>query len=354
MFPVGMEVNATSPESYPEFQVADKLWKYCSPIMIALGTIGNVFCIVTLLRKNLRRQTTVIYLVTLSVNDLVVLYSGLLRQWMLKAFDLDIRHLSEFSCKLHLWVVYLSLDSSAWILVVVTLERVALVWFPHASKSKCNKKVAAVILSSLVGTMMLINSHLLFGVGNVTTINGNSTVLKICFYENQRYQDFFVNVWPWIDLAKFNALPFVIILIGNICIVSNVIKNHRKVHRTVAPQGTQQRLKKLNSMSATLIVLNTAFLVSTTPISIYLAFYEKWTKNASFHDKARLQLAWAVVNLLMYSNNTLNFLLYCVSGGNFRKEIRHLCRGATQNTEATRATTLVRRSIAKQTLSAVG
>lgn len=342
LFSVSMQDNATSPESYPEYHFAIYLWKYCSPIMIALGTVGNIFCIVTLLRKNLRQQTTVIYLVALSLNDLIVLYSGLLRHWIIQSFDVDVRLLSELSCKLHLWVVYMSLDTSGWILVVVTLERVALVWFPHASKARCNRTVAGCILGVLIGTTMLINSHLMFGIGDVTNTESNKTVFEHCYYENDSYKRFYLDIWPWIDLAKFNAIPFLLILIGNVIIITSVVKNHQKLKRTVVPQGTRNRMKKVNSMTATLIVLNTAFLLSTTPISLYLAFYKEWSANASHHTIARLTLFWAVANLLMYSNNTLNFLLYCVSGGNFRKEIRHLCRRhPTSNTEATRATTLV-------------
>lgn len=342
LFSVSMQDNATSPKSYPEYHFAIYLWKYCSPIMIALGTVGNIFCIVTLLRKNLRQQTTVIYLVALLLNDLIVLYSGLLRHWIIQSFDVDVRLLSELSCKLHIWVVYMSLDTSGWILVVVTLERVALVRFPHASKARCNRTVAGCILGVLIGTTMLINSHLMFGIGDVTNTESNKTVFEHCYYENDSYKRFYLDIWPWIDLAKFNAIPFLLILIGNVIIITSVVKNHQKLKRTVVPQGTRNRMRKVNSMTATLIVLNTAFLLSTTPISLYLAFYKEWSANASHHTIARLTLFWAGANLLMYSNNTLNFLFYCVSGGNFRKEIRHLCRRhPTSNTEATRATTLV-------------
>jgi hypothetical protein len=339
---VEMPGNDTSPSSYPEFHVGADLWKICSPIMIILGTFGNIFCIVILLRKNLRRHTTVVYLVALSFNDLLVLYTGLMRQWIKITFEVDVRLLSEFSCKFHMWMVYVSLDTSAWILVIVTLERVALVWFPHSSKSRCNKHMAGVILGCLLGTVMLVNAHLMYGIGDVTTTEGNQTTSEQCYYENNEYKQFYIDIWPWIDLAKFNAIPFAIILIGSICIVTNFINRQRKLNARVAPQGIQQKGKQVNSMTVTLIALNTAFLISTTPISIYLAFYNKWSKNASDHDSARLVLIWAIVNLLMYTNNTINFLLYCVSGSNFRKEIGSLWRGKKPKTgETSRATAVI-------------
>uniref|UniRef100_A0A8W8HXJ5 G-protein coupled receptors family 1 profile domain-containing protein n=1 Tax=Magallana gigas TaxID=29159 RepID=A0A8W8HXJ5_MAGGI len=163
--------------------------------MIVLGTIGNIFSIVVLLQKSMRRQTTVMYLVALSFNDMAVLYIGLLRYWILATFEIDVRHFSEFLCKVHIWLVYVTVDTSAWILVVVSFERLALVWYPH---------------------------------------------------------------------------------------------------------------------------------ISNTPVSIYLAFYETFSADISSYTTARLVLAWAITNLVMFMNNTINFLLYCVGGENFRRECRRL------------------------------
>jgi hypothetical protein len=42
-----------------------------------------------------------ISLVVLAVSDLIVLYTGLLRQWIYMVFDLDIRKLGPAICKLH-------------------------------------------------------------------------------------------------------------------------------------------------------------------------------------------------------------------------------------------------------------
>lgn len=323
-FPVETSTNISSPASYPEFHVGKNLWKYCSPVMLILGTIGNVFSILILTRKSLRIQaTTAVYLVALSLNDLAVLYTGLFRNWIWITFGIDFRHFSEPGCKVHMWMTYNTLDVSAWILVVVTLERVGLVWHPQKIKFRCNKNTAVIVLLSVIGSIMLVNSHVLYGIGNVVKEENNQTVLRLCTFENETYQRFYMQMWHWIDLVKFNAIPFLIIFFGNICIIAKVYK--RKLNAKVLPLGTQH-FSKANSLTITLIVLNTTFLISSTPISIYLALYDTWSLNATNHTNARLVLAWAIVNLLMYANNTINFFLYCFSGRNFRQEVKRLCR----------------------------
>ena len=41
---------------------------------------------------------------------------------------------------------------------------------------------------------------------------------------------------------------------------------------------------------------------------------------------AEMGLAWALTNLLQYTNNSVNFLLYCLSGSRFREELWSMFR----------------------------
>lgn len=105
-------------------------------------------------------------------------------------------------------MVYVTEDISAWILVVVSLERLALVWYPHITKSICTRTTAIPILVSVVGAVMLINSHIMYGIGDVLKNENNQTTLLQCFFQREDDQRFYVSIWPWIDLAKFYAIPF--------------------------------------------------------------------------------------------------------------------------------------------------
>jgi hypothetical protein len=52
-------------------------------------------------------------------------------------------------------------------------------------------------------------------------------------------------------------------------------------------------------------------------------------------EYAILEMMWAVVNILMYTNNSMNFLLYILSGSRFRREFKDLFREKVSNRNAT-------------------
>ena len=73
---------------------------FLSPILLIIGAIGNPLCILILIRKS-KKNSTVIYLCILAIFDFLVLYTGLLRQYMNQIWHLDIRNISQTFCKLH-------------------------------------------------------------------------------------------------------------------------------------------------------------------------------------------------------------------------------------------------------------
>lgn len=332
--------NATEPEedytTFPAYKAGVAIWKTVPPILILLGTIGNSLSIFVLTRKSIRASTTALYLTVLAFSDLAVLYSGLLRQWLIYLFDTDVRHYSEAGCKINIWLVYCSLDFSAWILIIVTLERVISAWFPHNAKSVCTKKSAVAFLLSIGIFILALNSHLLYGMLFKVVYDENGNIIRVnrCEEINREYYNFFNKVWPWIDLCVFCVIPFTVIVVGNSLILVKVVKSHKKAKSTVLPTlaVNSQRThtnghSKHSSMTTMLFTLNVVFLLSTSPVSIYNIGYTYWMTGADAASIANLDLWWAIVNMLMYTNNSLNFLLYCLSGTKFRREVINLfCR----------------------------
>ena len=97
---------------------------------------------------------------------------------------------------------------------------------------------------------------------------------------------------------------------------------------SVRPNDVTQRRKKTSSMTITLVALSVIFFLTTSPICVYNVI-EHYVEDGVADDPrgtGRLRLAWAVVNILMYTNSALNFYLYCLSGARFRQELRRcLC-----------------------------
>ncbi|CAC5426387.1 unnamed protein product [Mytilus coruscus] len=333
---------------YPEYKTGVYIWKILPPILIILGTTGNILSIIVLRRKNIQKSVCSIYLIVLAVSDLSVLYTGLLRQWINVVFEVDIRELGTGICKLHTYIVYFSLDFSSWILMAVTVERVFLVWFPQKAKTACTKQKAGISLIAIAVFLLLINSHILYGhVDKESVVNGTVSVEK-CYYISDEYNQFWSASWPWIDLSLFCGIPFCCLFTGNLLIFVKVLSSQRAVKRRIAPSSqtpgskVQQRDSKLSSMSVILFTLNTVFLLCTTPISVYLIGYSKWENELVGRGYAVLDMMWPIVNILMYLNNSINFLLYILSGSRFRREFRNMFRRKSNETVTVRNDSITR------------
>lgn len=318
--------------THAEYKAGVMIWKVVPPFLILFGTIGNTLSVLVLTRKGIRNSTTALYLTFLAVSDLLVLYTGLLRQWLNYLVSYDIRHHSEAACKIHLWLVYTTLDFSAWILMAVTLERVLATWRPMRAKTICSRVTATVIIIAMLILLLALNSHFVYGMINKDDVDEAGRVIGVrrCQAVNSRYVDFFISIWPWIDLGSFCVIPCTVIVVGDFSILCTVIKSHRRTSsRTSLPRisrssSTQSEGHKYSSLTVMLLVLNSAFLITTLPISIYNIGYPHWLPDASQNTIASIEFWWAVVNMLMYTNNAINFLLYCLSGTRFRREVANM------------------------------
>lgn len=349
-----------------EDEITRIIFVYVSPCVIFIGTVANILSILVLSKKTMRRSTTMFYLLILSSADLLVLYTGLLRYWIIMAFDIDIRLHSDFICKLHAFLVYFSLDFASWILVAVTMDRCISVMRPLKARLCCTHNVSKVIVVVLVVAMVFINSHLFFTV-EIIARNGPKLICQ------EADANFVSKIWPWIDFAVFCFVPFGIMIVANSFIIQRVsasvktLKNmtvdnnlgrsfdsvytrrtsfgsshisgehsdeistiteacetqngfsNDTVNKTANNNST--RLQTSTNVTVMLLSVNFVFFLCTTPIAIYFIGKHYWkTQDIHPHRIAVQNLAYGIVNILQYLNNSVHFFLYCITGKRFRNE----------------------------------
>ncbi|KAH3828887.1 apelin receptor-like [Dreissena polymorpha] len=318
--------------------VSNCIWRFVPPVLFVLGTFGNLLSIYVLNRSD--KTSTLINLSALAVCDLFALYSGLGREWIIHVFKYDIRDFSDVFCKLHFYSVTFSLQFSSWILVAITIERVISVQRPHMAKLECTKMFALTVLCTESLVLLVLDGHLLYGFSlthnNATTFSNGSAnesnySLKLKCQPsqvNEQYARFVYYVWTWIDFGVAFLLPFVILLTCNVLIVVN-IKQSQRFQRVATSKNARTSLnsqKPVLSLTAILLTLNSVFFICVGPANIFLIgqFYW-WPYDVSNeYDEAIMELVWAVVGILMYSNNAVNFILYIFCGSQFRAEVKCL------------------------------
>lgn len=140
------------------------------------------------------------------------------------------------------------------------------------------------------------------------------------------YDYFIHNVYPVVDLVLLSLIPFVLVIFGNIVIIWKTflsLKTAAELNLT-SNKSANLRRRRASSMTVILICLSALFLLTTSPTCVFNMWERTETARLALTTSAgiaRFELAWAVVSIIMYCNNTFNFYLYCLSGRKFRNEI---------------------------------
>ena len=161
------------------------------------------------------------------------------------------------------------------------------------------------------------NIHFLWT--NELVASSSHGITRYMCHVKREYQSFRENVWPWLDFSVFSLMPFLVLITFNLCIVVILARAHYR-RRALNVVGGQ--LPRMTTMTGILLLVSLTLFVLTAPISLFLVGPNTWMKSSDPRSVARQNFWWAICNQLAYTNNAINFLLYCLSGARFRRELR--------------------------------
>jgi len=278
--------------------------------VILFGLLGNVLSMLTWSRGRHRNTSTAALLTALAVMDTLVLAMPALEYWVLHVLNIWIRRSNIYACKVFGFASYFCPTSSSWIIVLVTAERLVSIWFPIRVRRVCTRTkmclcmllvwlvVAAVYSPFIVEAELFVESDL-----NVTTcdLDKNGT--------------FFIHFYAplmWVDLCLLFMIPFILIVIANALILYKILKSRRVFVRQCEYKSYRTRVA--NAFTIRAIVLSIFFLICLLPVSTYEVYYAYTVDNDA--------LTRNICQILLYANSALNFILYCVVGSGFRKDMK--------------------------------
>ncbi|XP_060066209.1 thyrotropin-releasing hormone receptor-like [Ylistrum balloti] len=331
-------VSTDDLKSYKEYRIHTIMAMYMPPVILFLGTVGNVMSFLILRHKTMNRMSTNTFLAALSVADSFVLLIGLFRNWLGEITQIDLQTESRLLCKLITVLGYSTSQYSVWLIVAVTVERYIVVCHPLRASYFCNIPRARKVVCLLALLFLTINIHLLWTVDLNEEIYNDHVVYKC---EGALSHGRLVNdIWPWIDALLYSFSPTLIIVMLNIMIIRQVIKatygrdelQNGSLMKSESRRCTKDGNTKLTVM---LLTISFTFLITTIPMNIVMIVTRVWQEDFKY-DAALLAKCWLVrtiAELLMYLNHSINFFLYCATGQKFRNIVfRMVCRRSNSNT----------------------
>jgi hypothetical protein len=187
--------------------------------LIIFGTLGNLMTFFLLLRKNVRKHSSMRYLAALCLVDTCCLYtwnfSGVYKFFVNK----KIEHESAIVCRLFAFYSYFILQASSWLIVAIGFDRLLTFLFKKANS-----------LTRLIhNTKFLIASNLVFiAVFNFVVLVNNAVPTDSANALNRTYTCYeptsFYLIWDIVHIIMYSILPFALILIENIILAFLTMK----------------------------------------------------------------------------------------------------------------------------------
>ena len=156
---------------------------------------------------------------------------------------------------------------------------------------------------------------------DIVTVYTNTTSQKLCMILSASVYRKYLDEWIVIDLCLFFIIPYAILITGNGLIMGKVVCLARRARKNHQNGNSAAKSKKmLKTVTKRILILSLTFCVCNAPISILNTMMVTGAlQRATSQDRAdyyRLPF-----HFLMYLNNAVNFLLYCVIGSSFRQDL---------------------------------
>ena len=329
--------NATQSDAEFYTHIAITLWQTVAPVLLVCGSFGNVMIILVMKRMMAASSSSTacwsLCFIALAVSDLAIVTS-LLERWLTRILHTpNLKDISSFTCKVIPFYRFTCNLTSVWFLVAVTCQRVTSVLWPHRVATMWTLGRGKMVVGTVVVASCLINGQILFTY-DLLPVNNSSQEYACQVVSHKTVRYFQENVFMWLDLCLASLLPFLILLIGNVLLVRSIF-NSTKLTEGLT-QGTvrhalRSRASQVSSITMTLILTSSAFLVLTLPVCVYQVYastiYFVSDNQTSEDFLAKLDIVHAVCSLLWHSNSCVNFFLYCISGSTFRAEMKRLLCG---------------------------
>lgn len=297
-----------------------QLIKYVLPLIIFIGTVGNILSLIVLQRKAMRTTCSSVYLSALAIADVSVLYLSGFKTWLRVATGFELLHVADSACKLIKYAFYSCTHFSAWIVVVITFERLLVVYTPFRASTLwlVRRPHLTTFVSGVV--VMLFNVNIIWTSELVYDSEGGPPTCASYSYEN-----FICDIFPKINLLVYSVLPSILVFTFNIVIIAVIIRSTSPPEGTVSPPNNFRRHGHQQRLTMTLLTLSTLWLVLSLPYSII-------DSHVTILLRVRVPgLVRVICFMMMYLNHSVNFYVYCLLGQKFRTELKRTFGFKTYN-----------------------
>lgn len=334
-------------------------------ICITLGVLGNILTLIILLQKKMRHTSTSQYLTFLTVFDLIYIISCFFNNLeIMYSNNILIEQIRPYINLIFYPLGDFSANTSAYLILVFTIERFIAVAYPLNSRFWCRpSRARKIILITVIFTFMLTFPTLLENkiafIYDPSTNQTRPELVDSGFYPNF---DFYKLIYFWLIAIMVQFIPLTLLIILNGFLMKyihgsmkskqiNLSKSFKasssdkpsvelRVHRksNLPVQNTDKNAPQSDQNKVTILLIATVllFLICQVPSALLLIYEAIFPldNDVSYVTKdIRLGLN-NIANGLTAINASVNFILYSCFSDKFRQTFRALFLNKNQKNES--------------------
>ena len=300
--------NATTPNT--ELGELDHMTiaAYFAIAIATFGIFGNITIIKFMASKPFSGMAHSILCVALAIVDLSYNIVVLTQFAVFLVFGISIDLVNRGICKFLSFSSFYIGHLDSWLVTALTLERLIAVTRPLQIATIVTKFQIKLGIFCLLVVYLLFDGELLFR-ADLTTVSYEEMTFKLC----EGAHDFGLPERLWVikDIMMETLITFVpmaIIIPSNIVILVKLYQQKKVRERLGAQNSNQPGTGKTTAM---IICMTTAFVLLLAPYSIYYFLFGN-------HGNDPVATATFIIGS---TNPSINFVLYFVSGQQFRQEV---------------------------------
>ncbi|XP_012935055.1 uncharacterized protein LOC101856786 [Aplysia californica] len=188
-------------------------------VILLVGTIGNVITYAVLSQKAFARNHMSLMLRFLSVMDLVILWTVLLRYYVRAISSFDLRTISFTVCRIHHIYALTCNSVNNWMLIMITVMRYVAIRFPFFSRRVCTPAAAYfglfVILVGCIGGFSIFFTLFVSNMNMEKKFSDRLPDQCISHFESKLHEVAFKVIQVTIEVA----VPAILLIIFNLLMI---------------------------------------------------------------------------------------------------------------------------------------
>jgi hypothetical protein len=291
------------------------LFLFMYPVVYVVGTLGNMSAFIVFSRKRFENSIFAVYFRILAITDSYTLIYCLNDFSSIK-FNKDFQNTSLFVCKTFFYLLFCIGPVSAWILVMVSFDRMLKVKKPTGFRLLKKRSFQfSYCAALLVFNLAYYVPEILFKnptVFNETEPDSNITILnEYCYYTDPD------GIVGWMDLVNSTVIPFTLMIIFSTLTIFYLVRSRSRIATNNQTVLSRRDIK----FSVTSIALNICFLVLNSPIvtlNIIWVYINISDAEFEFYN--------AIASIFFYINFGMLFYINLFFNSIFRDEIMNILK----------------------------